>query len=351
LQLPITGHPLHTRTLSIIFLGRDDGCWRLRGDVIDLRKCGFVPMPQDLQPAGIIHQMVLEATVDPRDGRLLALATEQPHVAIEASEWSRGECCRDPAPLLQALVGEPFDADFARKLSEVFGGPRGCSHLLTLFQLASSAVIRAVAIERESQTTTARGPSERFFRRTAYVDGFATAGGDIELGLQLHDFHTRSGTRFASPLDRLERHDEVRAFARVAMPSMKIEAMHAAERHRHPQNVAEAPWRSRDQDVAALVGPVILPGMAGRLFARFGGSEDSRLLLDGLLQLAPTHIQVLAALADRWVAQRAEGGEREASADGGGLAVASLGGFPDSCYMWRSDGPLNRMRQNGPRET
>ena len=32
----------------------DDGRWHARGDVIDLRKNGFVPSSYDIQPAGVI---------------------------------------------------------------------------------------------------------------------------------------------------------------------------------------------------------------------------------------------------------------------------------------------------------
>ena len=70
MQLPIHGHPVHTRSLTITVTVLDDLRWRARGDIIDLRKCSFVPMMSDLQPAGIIHQMTIDAVLDPRSRRL-----------------------------------------------------------------------------------------------------------------------------------------------------------------------------------------------------------------------------------------------------------------------------------------
>ena len=64
MQLAIAGHPLHTRSLTLVISQREDGGWAARGDVIDLRKVGFVPMMAELQPAGIIHQMSIELGVD-----------------------------------------------------------------------------------------------------------------------------------------------------------------------------------------------------------------------------------------------------------------------------------------------
>ena len=37
---------------------------RAEASIIDLRKCGFVPTGGDLQAAGIIHQMSIQAVVE-----------------------------------------------------------------------------------------------------------------------------------------------------------------------------------------------------------------------------------------------------------------------------------------------
>jgi hypothetical protein len=89
-----------------------DGRWLARGDVMDLRKNGFVAATYDLQPAGVIHSMSIELDLDPRSLVIEAMRVEQPFIAVEASPETSGECCRDPAPRLQALVGEgQFRAD------------------------------------------------------------------------------------------------------------------------------------------------------------------------------------------------------------------------------------------------
>jgi hypothetical protein len=174
LPLSITGVPLHTRSLTSVGSLREDGLWSIRGDVIDLRKCGFVPMTQDIQPSGIIHHMTIELVVDPDTHRIEELVTAQPHVAIEASSRTQGECCRDPAPRLQALKGEIIDDTFTKKLSSTFAGPLGCSHLLTLFFAMAAAIPRA--IERESQIRLEhdepRAPGERLFWRRIFIDGY-----------------------------------------------------------------------------------------------------------------------------------------------------------------------------------
>jgi len=124
---------------------------------------------------------------------------------------------------------------------------------------------------------------------------------------------------------------------------MKLRSLGAAERQRTPDTMASAEWRDHTPLLEHLTGEPIVPGLAGKLFVALGEAQAHALLLEAMLQLAPAHIQVLAAVTDRWLAGSREPGA-SIQTSSGGLAVASLGGLPDSCYMWRRGGPLLRMR-------
>ena len=145
----VHGRPLHTRSLTIIISRKSDSVWHARGDVIDLRKHSFVPLIDDIQPAGVIHMMSIDLDFDSKTLRIEEIAVDQPFVAIESSAATGGDCCRDPASLLLDLRGEVFDRTFTKRLSAVFGGRLGCSHLLTLFQLMASTIPRAVRAETD----------------------------------------------------------------------------------------------------------------------------------------------------------------------------------------------------------
>lgn len=341
MQIPLAGHPLHTRSLTVVISIDDAGAWRVRGDVIDLRKCGFVPMASDIQPAGIIHQMCIELTVDPEDARIASIEVDQPHVAVEPSKESNGECCRDPAPRLQALAGECMDGDFIAKLSAHFGGSLGCSHLLTLFQLMASAVPRAIALEGglAAEERASRVPGERLFRRSVFLDGNECDGGDIGLGVQLGDVHSHAAATAESPLDRLAGEWVVRGFALVEHGSLLLRGVRAAERHRSRRALAGAEWHDHSERLREIEGVPILPGLGRRLVTLLGDAPGERLLLDALLQLAPGHVQVMAAVMDRWFAREREPAPSGPTADET-PQLTRLGGMPNSCYMWRADGPL-----------
>ncbi len=337
--------PLHTRSLTIIATQADETHWRVRGDVIDLRKCSFVPMIADLQPAGIIHQMTIDVRVDTQTRRLESLETQQPFVAIESNRETDGECCRDPAPRLQSLVGEAFDDRFLGRLTETFGGPRGCSHLLTLFRLMASTIPRALDCEAALQTrrNAPRKAGENLFRRSAFIDGTLTEDDRIGLTVQLADFHAHADALVDHPLERLAEQTEVLARTVIRFPANRLETLQAMRRTRSWESLGTATWTDESARFAPLAGSLIIPGLARALRQIAGGPNDA-VLLDALLQLAPGYIQVLAAVTERWFARDKQADPSNTE----GPAVATVGGMPDSCYMWRKEGPLTRGRLGPP---
>ncbi len=338
-----SGLPLHTRTLTVETFRGDGERIRVEGVILDLRKCGFVPTGGELQTAGFIHHMQLSLEVDATSARIERLAAAQPTVAFEATPASGGDSCRDPAPRLQALVGETLDAGFVRRLGGVFGGALGCSHLLTLAQLMGASVPRVLAADPELD---ARAAGERIAKRALFLDGFESKDGAIEVALQLSEFVTRPQAAVRWPLDRLARQHEVRVLARLDAGVSRLEALDAVERERDPTTLATSAWRSRGDVTAALVGGPALRGMAARVLAQLGDGAADEPLRDALLNLAPGAIQCLAALSHRLVAHFS--GER--ASPGSIPRELSVGGYPDSCYMWRSDGALARARARATRQ-
>ena len=332
-----SGLPLHTRTLTIDALRSGGDRLRVDGAILDLRKCGFVPTGGELQTAGFIHHMLLSLEVDLASARIERVEAAQPTVAFEPTPVSSGESCRDPAPRLQALVGERLDGGFVRRLGSVFGGALGCSHLLTLAQLMGASVPRFLALAPE---LGARLPGERIARRALFLDGFEAADGGLEIALQLSEFVMRRGAAVTHPLDRLARQHELRVLARLDAGVSRLVTLDAIEREREPATLASATWRSRADALAGLVGGPALRGLAARVLAELGEDAANGPLRDALLNLAPGVIQCLAALSHRLVAHFSPG----AATPGSIPRELSVGGYPDSCYMWRSDGAMARTR-------
>jgi hypothetical protein len=328
MKILLSGAPTHTRTLSVGLYADGSDAVAVRGEIVDLRKRGLIPMAESWQTAGPIHQMRVAARLD-AEHRITAISADQPHVAVEPSEGTDGECCRDPVARIEALAGTRLDDAYVKRLGAAIGGPLGCSHVLTLAQLLGATASTALAEDAERFPAAKRAEGQRWFERNLSVDGLETEDGALALSAQLADVH------FAPTIvqgDRgLARHREIRVAAHVALDTMQIDRIEAARRETTP----DAAGRWEPCDVAFLAGHSALGGVAKTVFT----TCDAGPLRDVLLNLAPTVIQCIPSLESSWErwrdAQRASLTTPERQPMAGG-------GMVDSCYMWRRDGGLQR---------
>src|SRR5262245_63289842 len=203
MHLDLRGHPLHPRSLPITLTQRADGRLDAHAELVDLRKRGFVPVAGELQPSVVGHHMLPDGEIDPRAAVLDAIALRQPSVAFEATAVTGGESCRDPADRIQGLIGARLDETFASRLGAEIGGPRGCSHVLTLGHLLRSTVAWALALDRGGfGEQPGTGPGQRVLRRDVVVDGAESDDRNILLGLQLTELHYAPAPAIARPIDR-----------------------------------------------------------------------------------------------------------------------------------------------------
>lgn len=334
MRLDLRGEPLHTRSLGVTLTQRGDGRLDAAGVLLDLRKRGFVPVGGDLQPAGIVHEMLLDGIVDPQGPTLASLAVRQPHVAFEASAMTRGESCRDLAGRVPLLAGAPIDDGWPRRLADDIGGPRGCSHVLTLAQYLGATVAWALPRLAAPAGVPPWTAGQRVFRRDVVVDGAQPAEGRLLLALQQIDLHLAPVTEPSPPMDRFAGTRELRALATVDLATMTLADVALAERRRDAAGL-DAPWHDRGDVAASLPGLSVWRGISASLIERVAAPDD-RPVLDALLMLAPALIQVFAALSDPWPALAREQGWR-----------VGMGGRVDSCWMWRRGGALREARGPG----
>lgn len=344
LRIEARGHPAHTRLLEIeLHAGADEpgSGYAVRGNILDLRKTGLVPLIPEVQNAGFIHHMQLFLRTGPAaDGAVVEeLRVEQPYVAMEASAHTGGEGCRDPIDRLQPLVGEPLAPGFEKHVTRLFGGPLGCSHLMTLAQTIGRTLPAAIETEEAARAAGAapREPGERVFKRTISIDGLTSATDEhMEVVLQLSDLETAPHAETTSALARLRRQHEVQAHARIAMSGLVLDSLDCAERTRTLGDRGSAAWMDfadRSAELAPLVGAPVMPGLGRRLLDLLGGQRERAPMLDALLHLGPGFLQSIAAVGDAAL-----------GAPGTLPPVAGVGGNAGACYMWRHDGAIERKR-------
>lgn len=332
MPLSADGNPLHSRALSVTLCEATAPAVAFDGYLLDLRKRGFVPIGGDLQGPGIIHHMRLVGRIDRAAGRVTAIEADMPAVAFEATPATGGESCRDQIGRVAGLAGLAIDRSWAPALSAAIGATRGCSHILTLAHLVGPAARWALAEDaRLFAAAPPRRAGERLFRRDVTVDGFEPTPGQLVFTLQLNDFHFAPAPALAQPMDRFGRQREIVVRATLAMDSLALTSMAVRERVRHAADCRDGEWTDRTAAAAPLVGASLRAGITPRILALFPEPEADAPLRDALLQLAPGLVQCFAAL-DIWALFADESGAKRTGAQ------------PDSCWMWRVGGGLERAR-------
>ncbi|MEM7411618.1 MAG: DUF2889 domain-containing protein [Myxococcota bacterium] len=337
MEAEVQGAPLHTRSLGVALRRAEDGDVDAFATISDVRKRGLVAMPGELQTSGVIHDMRIHARLAETPAIVREMRSEQLRVVFEPGPATGGECCRDPADRIGALADTPLDAAH-RALGDAIGGPRGCSHVLTLGQLLVSGAQQAFRFPQETEGRRFQ-PGDRFFVRNLMIDGFVRDG-QLQLTLLLDDIHAAptEDRVLTNPMQRLGRRHEVRARVEIDGERLQLTGVAAAERV-HEGGKPAGPWQSRDDDLASLAGAPALGGMAGRLFKLLGEGTEDAPLLDTLLNLAPAVIQVMPAWMYDRQDQAPDASQRDAEEAGARMTTNAMTG---ACYMWRADGFLGR---------
>ena len=330
MRLEIAGEPIHVRAQSVSVTLRADGLLDARGSLLDLRTRGFLPVGGSMQGMGIIHHMELGWIVDPGGRIVRQWAPAQPTVAFEASAETGGECCRDPIDRLASATDVPLGPTVASTLRDRIGGPLGCSHLVTLGLFMDAAVRGGLA--RRSQPITA-GTERPLWRRDVVFDAHETADGPLVVALRHGDLDWNDRGPDALAPERFALHHELVARVEVDLWPGSLLAIRGAERRRTPDEFAAAPWHDRDPLLASLAGTPLARGAAGEILRRVGDAADVAPWRDALVMLPPALVQCRAAHPDAWH-EKVRATPRH----------PGLTALPDSCYMWRRGGALERIR-------
>lgn len=335
MRLDLGGHPIHTRALCVEVALGEDGKLAATADLVDLRKRGFVPVGSELQGSGIIHQMGVDAVFDLATLTLESIEARQPVVAFEASRATRGESCRDVVGRLSALPGLRLDQRSSERLRETIGGPVGCSHILTAAQLLCSTLSWLGAngdLDLDPLLWSA-STYRRLFRRDLVFDACELEEGRMGIGVQLGDVRLAAAPPNVLPMARFASHFELRLGIELSGWPATISDISGAQRRRSREHFDAASWEDHADLLAGVRGMSLAKGATRELHRLLGSSPP---LLDAMLMLGPALVQCRASFPDKWL--------NLASTTPGHPGLIAM---PDSCYMWRRGGALEKLRGSG----
>jgi hypothetical protein len=334
MRLELDGEPIHTRAQSARVTLRPDGLLDAQGSLLDLRTRGFLPVGGSMQGMGIIHHMELGWLVDPTAGVVRRWMPAQPTVAFEATPETGGECCRDPIDRLVSATDLPLGATLPGALRDRIGGALGCSHLLTLGLFMDAAVRAGLARQSPPDDGPIGGPPRPLFRRDLVFEAHERASGALVAGVRQHDLDWNARDANALAPERFALHHEVVGRVDVDLWPGSLVAITGAERRRTADAFATGAWEARDALLAPLAGTPLARGAAGEIMRRLGDAPAAAPWRDALVMLPPALVQCRAAHPDAWH-EKVRTTPRH----------PGLTALPDSCYMWRRGGALERIRE------
>ena len=142
--------PLHHRRIEIDGYKRADGLFDIEGRLVDTKSYDF-KLAAGVRRAGEpVHAMWLRLTID----RNLVIVDAE--AAMDAVPYASH--CGEIAPHYRKLVGIAIRPGYQRKLKELFGDVRGCTHLSELAGALATAAFQTLAGQR------VQDPSKRPFQ-------------------------------------------------------------------------------------------------------------------------------------------------------------------------------------------
>ncbi len=140
----IAREPLHTRSIRVDSYAREDGCWDLEAELIDVKAYDFPANAGRLHRAGEpIHHMHLRITIDDQFTIVDAVA------AYDAAPY--GPQCMAITPDYHDLVGLNLLRKFREAVKARFARTAGCTHMTELSYVLPTVAVQTMANERRKE--------------------------------------------------------------------------------------------------------------------------------------------------------------------------------------------------------
>jgi len=132
--------PLHRREIEIRGFRREDGLYDIEGRLVDTKAYDF-KLAAGVRRAGEpVHAMWLRITID----RTLTIVDAE--AAMDAVPYAG--YCDDIAPHYRKLIGIAIRPGYLKRLKELFGDVRGCTHITELAGALATAAFQTLAGQR-----------------------------------------------------------------------------------------------------------------------------------------------------------------------------------------------------------
>ena len=155
----LKGEKIHTRNIEMNTWEVDRDHILVEGRLVDIRCRDFINLSGEKRKGGELHHMAVRCLIKIPELEISDIETDM--VTIPRED------CRGIHDSLDALKGERLVKGFTRRVRELLGGPRGCTHLNHLIvTMASAAMQGFFALNASWKDSPDRESREKFRLKT-----------------------------------------------------------------------------------------------------------------------------------------------------------------------------------------
>ncbi len=132
---------MHTRTVTCHGYKREDGLWDIEGHMVDTKPYAF----RNEDRGGFINAN------EPLHGMSVRLTLDENfliHDVEAVTDWSPFKHCPDITRVFKGLIGVSIGYGWNRKLKELMGGVKGCTHLTELLGPIATTAFQTIMSTR-----------------------------------------------------------------------------------------------------------------------------------------------------------------------------------------------------------
>ncbi|MCU0986972.1 MAG: DUF2889 domain-containing protein [Acetobacteraceae bacterium] len=161
LSPPAPREKLHTRAILLEGFRREDGLFDIEARLDDTKTYAFANEDRgEIKPGEKLHGMLMRLTID----------EDMTVVACEANtEFGPYAICPAITPNFARLAGLRIGPGWNRKVKEVVGGVRGCTHLVELLGPMATVAFQTLVVLRRKKAAAASGPPAQINTCHAYA--------------------------------------------------------------------------------------------------------------------------------------------------------------------------------------
>lgn len=134
---------LQLRTVECRGYRRKDGLWDIEGHLVDLRTYTYISRERGDRSAGLpVHDIWLRLTLN-EDLEVTAVASSMDSTPMGI--------CSEIEAAYQGLVGLRVVSGWNKKVRELFGAAKGCTHIQDMLVVITGAAIQTIGGYRDQQ--------------------------------------------------------------------------------------------------------------------------------------------------------------------------------------------------------